>query len=321
MEQFNLISFFKLIWKWRKPVMIVCGIGIAGSIVISDPRIMPPYFQSSSIFYPLNPNMTSSGALFSSSESYLFGGNADVDRILSIASSAPLKLYIVNKFKLFQHYKIDSASQRYPIYSVLKELDNNYSYEKNDKGAVVITVQDRDRFQAAQMVNEIVNKIDQTNRDLLNDNKKKILEIYKSKMKDKEEEVKRLTDTIFMLKQEFNLYTDIDDLPSQMKYREGSKGAAYDAASERVKVLEEKKKGAIRELNNNIVQFEQYKASINTDVPTLFILEKAFPAEKKSKPVRWLIVLGTALISFVLCALAILLIERFKGIKEAFKNA
>ena len=52
---------------------------------------------------------------------------------------------------------------------------------------MVITVQDHDRFLAAQMVNEIVNKIDQTNRDLLNDNKKKILEIYKNKMKDKEE--------------------------------------------------------------------------------------------------------------------------------------
>ena len=140
-------------------------------------------------------------------------------------------------------------------------------------------------------------------------------------MKDKEEEVKRLTDTIFILKQEFNLYTDISDLPSQVRSSQGSNGAAYDAASEKVKVLEEKKKGAIRELNNNIVQYEQYKASIDTDVPTLFILEKAFPAEKKSKPVRWLIVLGTALVSFVICALAILLIERFKSIKAAFKNA
>jgi len=321
MEQFNLIAFFKLVWKWRKPILIVTGIGIVGSIVITDPHIMPPYYESGSMFYPLNPNMTSSGALFSEGESNLFGGSADVDRVLSIASSAPLKLYIVNRFQLFKHYKIDSATQQYPIYSVLKELDNNYTYEKNDKGAVVITVQDEDRFLAAQMTNEIVNKIDQTNRDLLNENKKKILEIYQVKLKNKEAEVKNLTDTIFMLKQEFNLYTDIDDLTSQVRNSKGTKGSEYDAASERVKVLEEKKKGAIRELNNNIVQFEQYKASISTDVPTLFILEKAFPAEKKSKPVRWLIVIGSTLIAFVLSTLAILLIERFKKLKEAFRNA
>ena len=321
MEQFNLMAFFKLIWKWRKPILIVTGVGIVGSIVITDPHIMPPYYESTSMFYPLNPNMTSSGTLFSSSDASLFGGTSDVDRILSIASSAPLELYIVNRFKLFQHYKIDSATQQYPIYSVLKELENNYTYEKNDKGAVVITVQDHDRFLAAQMSNEIVNKIDQTNRDLLNENKKKILNIYSSKLKAKDQEVKNLTDTIFQLKQEFNLYTDIEDLPSQVRTSQSATGSAYDAASERVKVLEEKKKGAIRELNNNIVQYEQYQASINTDVPTLFVLEKAFPAERKSKPVRWLVVLSTALISFVLAALAVILIERFKNFKEAFRNA
>ncbi|MFI5134251.1 MAG: hypothetical protein ACHQD9_00230 [Chitinophagales bacterium] len=321
MEQFNLIAFFKLIWKWRKPILIVTGVGIVGSVIITDPHIMPPYFESSSMFYPLNPQMTSSGSLFSGGDNYLFGGSSDVDRILSIAQSAPLELYIVNKFKLFQHYKIDSARQSYPIYTVLKELEDNYTAEKNDKGAVVITVADKDRFLAAQMANEIVNKIDQTNRDLLNENKKKVLDIYKTKLQEKEDEVKNLTDTIFTLKQEFNLYTDIEDLSTQVQSSKGSKGADYDAASERVKVLEEKKKGAIRELNNNIVQYEQYKASINTEVPTLFVLEKAFPAEKKSKPVRWLIVLGTALVSFVLAALAILLIERFKSFKEAFRNA
>ncbi len=321
MEQFNLLTFFKTIWKWRKPVLIVCGIAIVGSVVITDPHIMRPYFEANSSFYPLNPQMTSSGTLFSGGDNYLFGGSADVDRILSIAGSAPLELHIVKRFDLFKHYKIDSAHERYPIYSVLKELEDNYTYEKNDKGAVVIVIQDHDRFLAAQMVNEIVNKIDQTNRDLLNENKKKILAIYKNKLRDKEAEVKNLTDTIFNLKQQHNLYTDISDLPSQIKNSQGQRTAAYQAASERVKVLEEKKKGAIRELNNNIVEYEQYKASINTDVPTLFVLDKAFPPERKSKPIRWLIVMGSALVSFILCALAILLIERFTAIKEAIKNA
>ena len=322
MEQsFNLLTFSKTVWKWRKPILIICGIAIIGSIVISDPHIMPPFYESTSSFYPLNPNLTSIGTLFSEGDNNLFGAGGDVDRILSIAGSIPLELYIIHRFNLFQHYKIDSSHERYPITTMLKELEENYTYEKNDKGAVVITVQDRDRFLAAQMANEIVNKIDQTNRDLLNENKKKILSIYQNKLNDKEIEVKNLTDTIFNLKQEFNLYTDIEDLPSQIKSNRAAQGSAYAAASERVKVLEEKKKGGIRELNNNIVQYEQYKASISSDVPTLFILGKAYPAERKSKPVRWLIVFTTTLISFVFCVLVILLIEQFKAIKVAFQNA
>ncbi len=322
MEQpINLLSFFKIIWKWRKPILIIEGIALVGSIVISDPHIMPPYYESGSSFYPLNPNMTSSGTLFSGGDNYMFGGSSDVDRILSIAGSAPLKLYIVDKFHLFQHYKIDSLREEYPVYSVLKEFDKNYIYQKNDKGAVTINILDHDRILASQMVNEIVNRVDLINRDLLNENKKQILAIYKKKMKDKEQEVKNLTDTIFALKQEYNLYTDIEDLPMQIKDAQSSKGAAYDAASEKVKVMEEKKKGAIRELNNNIVQYEQYSASIGTDVPTLFILEKGFPAERKSKPIRWVIVLGVVMVTFVLAALAVLVIERYKAIREAFTNA
>lgn len=320
-QSFNLLTFFKTVWKWRKPILIICGIAIIGSVVISDPHIMPPMYEATSSFYPLNPNLTSIGTLFSDGDNSLFGGSGDVDRILSIAGSIPLELYIVHKFGLFQHYKIDSAHQKYPITTVLNELEKNYNYEKNDKGAVVITVQDEDRFLAAQMANEIVNKIDQTNRNLLNENKKKILSIYQNKLRDKEIEVKNLTDTIFNLKQEYNLYTDIEDLPNQIKNSRGSLGAGYAEASEKVKVLEEKKKGAIRELNNNIVQFEQYNASITSDVPTLFVLDTAYPAEKKSKPVRWLIVFTTVLIAFVLCVLAVLLIERSKAIKAAFKNA
>ena len=320
MEQFNLVEFFRIIWKWRKHILIVCGVAVLGSIVISDPRIMPPYFESSSTLYPLNPNITSSGTLFSGTGDNIFGGSADIDRVLSVAASAPLKLYIVNKFKLFEHYDIDSANVKYPMYAVMNELDDNYKFEKNDKGAVVITVQDKDRFLAAQMANEVVNKIDQTNRELLNENKKRILTIYDTKMKEKEIEVRKLIDTIFSLKQQYDLYIDIADLPSQMSSLRKKGGAQYDAASERVKVLEEKKKGAIRELNNSIVQYEQYRASITAEVPTIFILEKAYPAEKKSKPVRWLIVVSTALIAFLICTVAVLLIDRYRAVKNVFRN-
>jgi capsular polysaccharide biosynthesis protein len=320
-QSFNLLEFFKTLWNWRKPILIVCGIAIVGSVVITDPHIMPPYYESTAIFYPLNPNMTSSGTLFSGGDAYMFGGSGDIDRILSIASSAPLELYIVNKFHLFRHYKIDSAKEDYPIYAVLKEFEENYRATKNEKGAIEISVMDIDKNLAAEIANAVVNKLDETNRDLLNENKKKILAIYKKKKVEKEQEVKKLTDSIFNLKQKNNLYTDIEDLASQVRNSRNSGNSDYDAALENVKVLEEKKKGAIRELNNNIVQFEQFEASINSEVSTLFILQKAFAPEKKTKPVRWVIVLASLLICFMLSALAILLIERFNFIKAAFKNA
>ena len=316
----NLIEFLKLIFKWRKPILIVMGVGLIGSVVITDPHIMPPYYESVSLIYPLNPNLTQSSNLFGDNAQGYFGTSADVDRILSIAGSVPLKMYIVNKFDLFKHYKIDSNKTKYPVEAVLKELHNNYSFEKNDRGAIELAVYDRDPQIAADMCNAIVGKIDETNQALLNDNKQKILAIYEVKLNEKQEQLKALGDTIFKLKQEYNLYSNIQDLPDQVTKLRAEKGIGFDQATEKVKVLEEQKKSAIRELNNNMIEYEQYKATINSTVPTVYVLEKAFKAERKSKPVRWLIVVGTLLVSFVLSAITIVMIERFKHLRSAFQK-
>lgn len=69
-----------------------------------------------------------------------------------------------------------------------------------------------------------------------------------------------------------------------------------------------------------MIEYEQYKATINSSVPTVYVLEKAFKAERKSKPIRWLIVVGTLIGSFVLTSLAILLIERFKRFRIALQQ-
>jgi uncharacterized protein involved in exopolysaccharide biosynthesis len=204
------------------------------------------------------------------------------------------------------------------VEAVLRELHNNYSFEKNDRGAIEISVYDRDPKIAAGMANAIVAKIDETNQALLNDNKQKILSIYEVKLKEKQGQLEALGDTIFKLKQEYSLYSNIQDLPDQVSRLRAEKGIGFDQATEKVKVLEEQKKGAIRELNNNMIEYEQYKATINSTVPTVYVLEKAFPAERKSKPIRWLIVFGTLVVTFVLSALTILMIERFKSIRSAF---
>jgi len=312
---FNLIEFIRIVWRWKIPIGIICALSAVGAMIITDPHIMKPYFTSISVFYPLNPNNTSSSSLFLNEEQSYFGASADVDRILSIAGSVQLKMHIVNKYGLFEHYKIDSATSRYPTYDVLQELHGNYKFERNDKGAVEISVQDHSSTLAAEMANEIVYQIDAINRNTINDNKKKILEIFETKIKSKEIELQHLTDSIFNLKKKNNLYGSIELLKNQVRQMDSERGAQMDAASEQVKLLEEKKKGSIRELNNTVSLFEQYKSTISSNVPTLFVLEKAFPSEKKTKPVRWLVTVGTLLISFLLCSLAAVLIDRFKYIK------
>lgn len=63
-KQLNLISVIRIILKWKKSILIVCAIALVGSIVISDPHIMKPYYASKSVILPSNPSITNSENMF-----------------------------------------------------------------------------------------------------------------------------------------------------------------------------------------------------------------------------------------------------------------
>ena len=130
-DSINIVYLIKLIRKWRKPLLIVCAIALVASIVVSDPHIMKPEYKATSIILASNPGMMSSQSLFIENTGNYFGTENDVDRVLSIAISTPLKSYIISKYKLFQHYKIDSASTEYPNTKIMKEFEDNYNVVKN----------------------------------------------------------------------------------------------------------------------------------------------------------------------------------------------
>ncbi|MBA2422172.1 MAG: hypothetical protein H0V61_02980 [Chitinophagales bacterium] len=309
---FNVIDFFHIVWKWRKLVLSVVLASVFAGIVITDPHIMKPYYESSSLFYPLNPDLSSSPSLYNQSQQSFFGTSDDIDRILTIGKSAPLKVYIVNRFNLFNHYRIDSAKTRYPLYTIMEKLESNYDVVKDNNGAIEITVQDHDRKIAAAMANEIAFQIDLVNQKFFNENKKKILMIYESKRQGKKDEVQNLTDSILNIERRFNFYTGMEGLHGKVQNINLPGPDEYEAATEQVNVWDEQRKAAIREYNNITALYDQYKSSINSDVSTIYMLEKASPAEKKSKPIRWLLILVVAMISLFLTSTVAVIIEGYK---------
>jgi capsular polysaccharide biosynthesis protein len=314
----NLLELIRLILRWKKPIMILCGTAIVASVIISDPHIIKPKFKSTTIFFAASPNMTSSQTLFVDNNAEYFGSSDDIDRLLSIANSAPLKTYIVQKYKLFEVYKIDSANTEYPNYKVMKELEENYSAVRNDKGAVEITVYDTDKQRAADMCNDIAAKVDEMNNNIILENKRRILSIYNIKIEEKQQQLQKLNDSIVNVK---GLIQKISLTPASIRSADNNmEWKSPELLDQQLKVLEDQKKAGLKELNNTIGLAEQYKSTINSNVPTIFTLEKAYPSEKKSKPVRWIIVLGSLITAFAGSVIMAWCIERFRDIQKQLAN-
>jgi capsular polysaccharide biosynthesis protein len=314
----NLLELIRLILRWKKPILILCALATITAVIVSDPHIIKPKFKSTSVFFAASPNMTSSQTLFVDNNAEYFGSSDDIDRLLSIANSAPLKSYIVQKYKLFDVYKIDSANTEYPNYKVMKELEENYTAFRNDKGAVEITVFDTDKERAAIMCNEIVAKVDEMNNNIILENKRRILAIYNTKINEKQEQIKVLNDSIVSVKM---MLQGSPSGPASLR-NSGSENSSRtpELLDQQLKLLEDQKKAGLKELNNTIGLAEQYRSTINTNIPTVFILEKAYAAEKKSKPIRWIIVLGSLLAAMSGSIIMAWCIEKFRAIKQKLNN-
>ncbi len=69
----------------------------------------------------------------------------------------------------------------------------------------------------------------------------------------------------------------------------------------------------LKSLNKSLTE---YKVSTNDNISAITILEKAFPAEKKSKPIRWIIVLLSTLGTFFASLTIAILSLQYKFLKE-----
>jgi uncharacterized protein involved in exopolysaccharide biosynthesis len=87
-------------------------------------------------------------------------------------------------------------------------------------------------------------------------------------------------------------------------------------AVEQARILQGRQNSLITELTQ-INRIKSQNAMVADDhFSTLYIVEDATPAEKKSKPVRWMIVLGTALASFFAATLFAVVLELLQRVRR-----
>lgn len=290
----NLIGFIKILIKWKWPIVIVTLIAAIGSIIVA--LILPNYYESVATVKPANLATQDRVILFSteSSDKVLnyFGDKHDINRVLSIANSAPLLDHVINYFDLAKHYDIDQDSRLWR-YKTQREFKGNYKAIKTELETVHISVIDQDPQLAADIVSHIVKKVDEINSSLVVERNRQILRSLESSLERKQQTI--------------NSYTD-------------SLASMGDTTRIDYKVLSRKLMQLISDFNKQGSLADQYEMTANSEFSSLFVLEEAQPADKKKKPVRWIIVVSATLLAFFLSLIAVVLIEQYRDIREELNN-
>ncbi len=333
---FDSSSFVLFLYRWRKTIALVTLLSVAASILFSSPWFIQPKFKSTVVMFPVSSNSISKALL-----SENFGGKTDIlefgeeeqaEQMLQILNSNKIRDNIIRQYQLMEHYGI-KADSRYRITRLHREYDRNISFRRTEYMAVEISVLDTDPQMAADIANEIAELLDSTKNQLQKQRATKAYEIVKHTYFDLRSQVQEMEDSLtFLRKMGVHDYESQSEMINQQLAIEIARGnqAGIKALEEKLDMLaryggpyvslrdalEHEKK----QLSLIKSKYEEAKVDAEQELPQKFLVNTAYPAEKKSYPIRWLIVSVSTILAFILTILFLILLESLGGGKGKKKS-
>jgi LPS O-antigen subunit length determinant protein (WzzB/FepE family) len=327
---FDSTSLFEFFWRWRKPLIII---GITAAICSSIVSfLIHERYKSTVIMFPVQSNAIAKALLtddVSGKQDILqFGEEAQAEQLLQILYSDEIRSRIVDKYKLMQHYRID-PNNKYKNTLLYEKYSENISFKRTEFLSVKIEVLDEDPFIASEIANDIGNLLDSTKTRMQRDRANQAFDIVANEYNRKKAAIALLTDSIKAL----NLlgiydYESQSEVTSQQYAIALSKGdeRAIKRLADQLKIIGEYGSAYMSVRENLYIQreqlnllkkkFEEAKIDAEAVLTYKFIVNKAFPAERKSYPVRWLIVATSTIVSMVFGILILILLDNIKRIRK-----
>jgi uncharacterized protein involved in exopolysaccharide biosynthesis len=313
-NDYNMIGVVRVLLRWKNQILIATlAAGILAAVF--SWFFMDDYYKSYATIYPINLAYGDRAAVFNLDHVEYYGNKEDVNRVLTICQSGPIEGYIIEKYKLAEHYKIDT-SKRYWRTKVQKEFESNYKAIKTEQGAIEISILDTDPKLAAEIIDDIINEIDGIYRSNLNASKKQQLAAFTKQMAEQAGEIAKYGDTLATLGQQYHITVRAGS-------GAGSRKADIDIvegndlkAVEVYKAIYARQKNMLIEYNAHANIKGEIEISLQNDTKSIAIIDAPTIADRKEKPVRWLICVTTMLLTFVFSIFGVLLIDQIEEIRK-----
>jgi tyrosine-protein kinase Etk/Wzc len=352
----DLMYYLIILSKWKKFIAInVVGITLI-SIIISF--ILPRWYQSSgTLLPPKNPNPLGALGFTQGNISKQFNPlrslgsmmpNQDVYNYLAILKSRNLLENIVIHFDLMKIYGL----RKNAMGEAIEELKLNMEFTATEEGTLQISIIDKDKNRAAEMVNFSISLLDELNRDLSAKEAKSNREFIEQRtqqnielLNQSEENIKQFQEKnglIVIPEQTSSSITALADLYAIKTIKElelqilkktvSQDNYKYEATALELSELNKKLKD-IPSLSNSYFKLyrdyliqkklfetlvpllEQAKIEEKRDTPTLLVLDKAIPAEQPKLPRKKIIVIIFFFISLISSISIVIIVDKIERIK------
>jgi uncharacterized protein involved in exopolysaccharide biosynthesis len=305
-------GILKIASNWWKPLLIIAAVSAILAIIFSSPAFIKPLFKSTAILYPSNlaPYATENAT----------------EQMIQIFESEDILDHLITDFHLFKHYDIDSAKEKYPMNLIKYMMKERIKISKTEFESAELVVFDTDPVVASQICDSMNSYMNAKVREMQRKKYAEVVIIHKTQM----DKLAHQLDSMETIQRSLRTDYGIIDFEEQVKpfsrtyysALEKGNGTAGSKIENIRKNLAEKGGEYIalrKNINRATTTYNDLKVMYDNSVRDLTktltftnVVTKPFPAEKKSYPVRSLIILGFTTAMVFVSFLIIIVIERNK---------
>ena len=342
---FTLAGLRALFERWKYHLGLALALAAIVSALVA--WSLPNIYSSTAVFLPTSPQSTDPDRLVEGTKLELGTRPEDLDRMLTIGQSLPLAERMIRRFDLYQHYNAGPPGTDVVENNVLAEFNSNFTIVHNERDAIELTFQDRDKKLAAAVANALVAAIDSVNQQLTLENRRNVLALYRQRSVRLGDTYERARQRLLAARRRYGVFFGpeqqgrylsraVIETEKELRIAEGGGPGSVpglrralrgltQGAGGNVISLEGWARGSdsvalltnrLTDLQNRFVSsqgaFEQAEISLQSRVSSLYLIQKAYPATRKSKPFRSLIVLGSVLGTLAFSVFLILALELYR---------
>jgi len=313
--------------------MIIGLIAAVSSSIIA--LIIPNKYKSTVILYPTTTSSVSKALLAenqSAKQDILqFGAEDEAEQMIQVLNSDDIINKIAKKYKLEAHYGIDTTG-KFRHTQLVQNYLGNVSIKRTEYMSVQIEVLDEIPVYAANIANDIAELYDSTKQRIRKERAMQGLHIVEQTYNKLQAEVTVMQDSLNKL-----MKLGVNDYESQSdRLNEALGKAILEGKTQAVKELQDQLKilstygEAYMSLRDNLefrrkslgeikTKYEEAKVDAEENLSDKFVVNQAYPSEKKAYPIRWLIVVVTTISTLLLSILVIIVLENIGRVRKQLK--
>ncbi len=292
MESFyNNMSLIQLLLKWKKHLIIITVLAAVLAAIFSGPTFITPKYKSDAVLYPSNIAP--------------YSEESETEQMLQILQSGDIRDQIITLFDLGKHYGLNPEDPHYRTY-LINEYSDNIKITKTQYESVQIVVMDSDPQIACNIIDSIILLYDKKIRELHELKFGEVVVMYSRALAEKKTYIDSLQRRQNEIMDKYGFISPSFELQEIARgYLGTSDGPASKVNTKAVNNLRKNLATAGSEaiLLENLIVAEalnladiqkEYDIAImnfNRKYTYANIITSPYAADKKTYPVRWLIVL------------------------------